>query len=68
MHYLEEQIVYDQEFSSTHCTIIKKTSRLVLLIQIIYSENHANSINKIIWAKCRIYLGGIHRYCWVDKD
>lgn len=45
MHYLAEQIVYDQEFSSNHCTFITKTVRLVLLIEVtIYSENHANPI------------------------
>lgn len=48
MCYLTEQIVYDQEISSTHCTFISKTKRLVLLTEItIYSENHANPINKL---------------------
>jgi len=48
MRYLAEQIVYGQEFSSTRFTFISKTKRLVLLIEItIYSENHANPINKL---------------------
>jgi hypothetical protein len=48
MHYIAGQIVGDQEFSSTHCTFIINTMRLVLLIEIkIYPENHANSINKL---------------------
>jgi len=48
MNYLTGQIVYDQEFSSNYCTFITKTMRLVLLIEItIYSENHANPINKL---------------------
>jgi len=48
MHYLAEQIVCDQEFSSTLCTFFITAMRLVLLIEItIYSENHANSINKL---------------------
>jgi len=48
MRYLAEQIVYDQEFSSAHCTFISKIKRLVLLTELtIYSENHANPINKL---------------------
>jgi hypothetical protein len=47
MHNLAEQIVYDQEFSSTLCTFITKTMQLVLLNEItVYSENHANPVNK----------------------
>jgi hypothetical protein len=49
MHYLAEQVVYDQESSSADCTFITKTMQLVPLNKVtVYSENCANPINNFL--------------------